>query len=794
LPFEYEKIENRYTDDRSVTVRRNKKYGVADRYGKIIVPVIFDGIGKNIDHSSIEVYRNEVKLHYSLYSNKTIYPNSADIERFGAFKAMPNFGYGNILCVSFDEMFGFMTMDRKILQYPVYQLVRGFEKGHFLVGIQKNNQWGVYNLKTKREVITPAYDDIDLNVAIGFVLLKKGEKWAYANENGELQSEFEYDSKDFFNAIKEKNAKKEAFQPLTPKATQVGKLIFDNLYNMKKEGLVPYKVGAVYGYCNLKGEVVIPPTFTNAHSFIDGLAVTENNGKYGVIDTKGNVIVPHQYEQMFQQGNKLLNISKNGNEGLITTDNKTVLHPIVSNLGYFNDGLAYFKHPTTKKYGYIDESGKEIIPAIYDEVHNFHNGVAEVYSAAKGGTGFIDKKGTLVVPHQYKKNSNFYAFDNTSNLLRARDKNDILILLNREGKKVVDENRKYHHCTPFRRGIAYAERFSLNDGDWIDTLGKVLPIWKGYRGMDNNFSENILIVEHEYINLRSEKIGVPFQDSRLFSNGYAAAKINNQWGFIDTLGNPITAFVYDKVSDFSNDGFASVQIDNYGFIVNTKGECVLNCIDNPIRLQNDKASTYFTADLNRKILNFVPFQKNKKWGYMMRGTKEIIVPAIMDSCAFAATNEIYFVDKGIAYTVDYTFGFSLESEGYTIQEDSKFVEHMQQGKERLEDALPAILSYAEDNPVTEVPSTVSPINSEFGKVTKRLNNKSVCVEKDKKVGIVNNEGKLIIAHQYDKFIAMNMAYLHYTLISEGSPKAFYYYLFEKNGERFYVDENGVEYR
>ncbi len=779
--------------EKKVTLSKNGKVCLLDDNLKTIIPYRFEDIGMKIDDYTYEVKHKNQWLHYNTLTQKIIYPNAAEIERFGAFEAKPEQGYNGLLCITFDDLWGFMTMDRQIIQFPYYQSVKDFGKAHFLLAVKNNDKWGVYNLKTKQEVISTIYDEVDASAATGFVLLKKENKWSYADENGNLMADFTNDSKDFFTKIKEKNKENAAHQ-VPPIANTATKNISFGNYGAKyfSEGLIPFKYGATYGFSNLKGDFIIEPKYDDVHTFKNGLAVVFNNKKSAVINKKGEIVIPFKYDGIEDFSEGLAVTWHNRKYGIINEMGKEILPPIASYIKPFQEGLAAFRHPKTEKWGFLDKNGKEAIAAQFDNAYSFSEGLAEVYSNDKAG--FIDKMGKLVIDFLYKKSNHIAPLWQgfTNGKMVVTTKNDYEIILDKQGKILVDETRKYKKITRFDTGFAYAEK-DYTTGDWIDTLGNIIGKPNGFDIGEYGIFQNFNITNND----DRKSILSKFQLHFNLKNGFAQAKLNNHWGFIDREGNPITPFIYDKTSDFDENGIAAVQIGNYGYLINNKGECVLNCLEKPLIVEKKTFHAYFSDDLNSKIMYLVPFRKDKKWGYMMRETKEIIVPAIMDSCAFAKNNELLFVEKGKKYTIDFYNGFSSEAEGYETIYNPKYnsITHQKQNAKKIEDALPMIVAMEEKVATLPEPPPPMRLAPEHGKMVGfTYYNGTICVEKNGKFGIVNIKNEVIVPHKYDKFLGIYVAKLYNMFIEEREPKEFKYYLFFLKGELFYVDENGVEYR
>ena len=68
------------------------------------------------------------------------------------------------------------------------------------------------------------------------------------------------------------------------------------------------------------------------------------------------------------------------------------------------EGLRCYYDFTSKKYGYINESGKVVIAPKYSEAHNFNEGLAAVLMETPDGDkwGFIDKTGTVVIGPKFR--------------------------------------------------------------------------------------------------------------------------------------------------------------------------------------------------------------------------------------------------------------------------------------------------------------------------------------------------------------------------------------------------------
>ena len=106
----------------------------------------------------------------------------------------------------------------------------------------------------------------------------------------------------------------------------------------------------------------------------------------------------------------------------------------------------------------------------------------------------------------------------------------------------------------------------------------------------------------------------------LFSEGLAAVRMNNKWGYIDKKGQEIITCQYEEVLPFS-EGLAVVSInDKWGYI-NKKGQTIIDC-------QYDRASPFFKE-------NLAAVSKDYKWGFINKNGEEVIPCKYFEALSFA---------------------------------------------------------------------------------------------------------------------------------------------------------------
>lgn len=419
----------------------------------------------------------------------------------------------------------------------------------------------------------------------------------------------------------------------------------------------------------------IQPEYDGAQVFSDnGLAFVEKGSKWGVIDTHGNEVVlpkydtpPHDDEwgiapdpYFFQNG--MARVYLNEKWGFIDSAGKEVIEPKYNDAGTtFDDGLVAVLGD--EGWGYINKAGQVVVPLQYSQASAFSDGVAVVTERLEDGGSsgliLIDTTGKAIATTDYNYNYDIEANDNlfdegalwvyefipngSNNYPYGQYKYGAI---DRAGNVVVefkyDEptqeldiehgNRNYN----FQDGYAIVgqnqERVIINlTGEVVASLEqfngiKDLYISDFYGGMANfillDGDEDWESWTSGYINVNGEVV-IPPQFTQYggnFSEGLAAVRQNNKYGFIDKSGDFVVAALYDQVSEF-HEGIALVKSgEKYGFINKTGEEIVAPQYDQALYISNlidGSSNGYFFNDV-------AAVERNGKWGFIDTTGTEVV--------------------------------------------------------------------------------------------------------------------------------------------------------------------------
>lgn len=336
---------------------------------------------------------------------------------------------------------------------------------------------------------------------------------------------------------------------------------------MKAKELFVIEQNGKCGYINIKGEIMIKPSFSDAKDFSEGLAAVLENRKWGYIDQKGKVVIRPQFEEA----------------------------------GPFSEGLAsictQLSSDKPPRCGFINRQGKVVIDLRFDEAGDFREGLARVTTGgewlfdrspedglpgidhwAGGKRGYVNQSGVLVIEPQFDAGGDF------SEGMVFVSKNGKWRCLNRKGNAVIKP--EFEDAGAFSEGLAPV----VKDGKWmyINKSGKTV-IDARFFSFALSFSEGLAAVQlvpkmndpkSEYDDYRwgyidrSGKFVVQpaFVSAGGFVEGLACVLKKDKWGFIDKTGKMIIAPRFVDCATFSG-GLARVTEDperrQYGYINKT---------------------------------------------------------------------------------------------------------------------------------------------------------------------------------------------------------------------------------
>lgn len=256
----------------------------------------------------------------------------------------------------------------------------------------------------------------------------------------------------------------------------------------------------------------------------------EQSGKVGFIDQTGRVVIPPKFprgDDEFHDG--LLEIDV-WNGVYADKTGKTMIKGPFFRGWSFSDGLAVAMEHDHGKWGYIDRTGKFAISPRFETypkgyVESFHGGYAKITVA--GNVGYIDHSGEFAIQPHFLDGDSF--FEGTARVIV-------------EGPCAY--NREESGCPDF--GI-------VPQGTKIDDPPKC---------------------KYTFVDPAGHLLGQRFGYARHFSEGVAAVRINDRWGYVDKTGTVVIKPRFDWAELFS-DGLARVRDGGLFGYIDHSGDYVI---------------------------------------------------------------------------------------------------------------------------------------------------------------------------------------------------------------------------
>jgi hypothetical protein len=296
----------------------------------------------------------------------------------------------------------------------------------------------------------------------------------------------------------------------------------------------------------------------------------------------------------------------------------------------------------------------------------------------KGYCGFRNSKGDMITPFKYDGAEDF-----SENLALVKQ-NAKFGFINKEGVEIFPLT--YSHATSFSHGLAYVEvtkcevtyqyddrcveedvsRFFINsNGDVVFELSDNCYWYPFSNGLARVYRKDIK--KYGYINTKGDQvIDFEYEKAMDFKNGIALVAKNaysisghdGNFGFINTKGIEFIPANYEYAEQFS-EGLAAVELQGKWGFINKVGKVV-------IQPKYGRAKSFSNG--------LAPVYLNRNWGYIDKND-EIIIPFNYDSAkpfkygAAYVENSIYYglinlkgqVVSEFKYThlLDFTNGVSL---------------------------------------------------------------------------------------------------------------------------------------
>jgi hypothetical protein len=590
-------------------IKNGETFGIVNLQGQIVIPFEFSKI--SIEEGQAKAYQGVALTIYNFDDDGNL-QNEYNYKKVGSIK-----------------------VGRTMRRQTVTQTTQDFRIGKFeWYHDPMQDRWGLRNIETGKDQISPSYDWIRIERDLGFTLVSKRSIGRFKVD----RTEFRFDN--IYGIVNNERG-----LPVTEMN------MWDiRLTDFKDKNLPAARVIFTDGRHGLmaKNGKILQKSLLFIGEFEDGLVSFSQKGRLSVTLLKNDVNFGGldnylramlsfndmssvtNYDQKLRDEGTL--IGKDCLWGFMDSLGKTLIQPQFEFARQFKNGVAIVKNE--KSWGLVDKTGKSVLECIYNDVQYLENSDSQMIQVLvrKERIGLINHTGKVIVPAIYTD------LGNVQEGRIAVERGDKWGFCDLNGNEIIA--CQYEKVQGFSEGLA-AFRKGRKWG-FIDLYGNIV-IENEYRNA-GNFKENIAPVslryDYQYID-KSGKIMIQtsFDEANDFENGVARVKHEKEWALIDLNGNFICqSSKFIKIESFNADGLAIVQMDGtrrYYAIINQKGEKITHKKYNKIlpftngfaAVRTKKGYCFINCSgeevINSNLKNVKPFTENiaavqvdGKWGYI----------------------------------------------------------------------------------------------------------------------------------------------------------------------------------
>ena len=500
------------------TLEQNKKYGVIDRNGNIVIEAEYEAVQIPNPSKAIFVCVKEYNENTKEYET-VVYNEKKEV-------LLSN--YKNVQAISIYTNVNLTPYEKSVLTY------------------KENGKYGLINLEGK-QITKPVYDEISsINYKEGTFLVKQNELEGIINMKGKVIIKCEYESVTSDNYYSENGNKKQAGFIVSKKtedgyrygyANYRGTIILNPIYtqlervteiaNEKGVYFIAFKNGQA-GLLKNNKEILNYEYEDIQYNVLGSIFVTKRNGKYGAVNQEGTTVLYPEYDNVYT-GGMYINALKDKDIFIFDLNGNKIETNEVSKIKTENANY-YITIDKNNKYKVVDSKDNIIIDKDYTYIEYLPGDYFIVERDSK--SGIIDSNGKSVIELKYDSISRI----NETDILQM-ETNKNIALYNLNMKEIVSMDNAI--VKEVKDEKAYILLYSDTDFKYLDKTGNILT------------SQNL------------------FENNSLF-----AKNINGKWGFVDKDGNLKVQNDYELVTDFNKYGFAGIKKDGKWGSINQNGEVV----------------------------------------------------------------------------------------------------------------------------------------------------------------------------------------------------------------------------
>lgn len=324
------------------------------------------------------------------------------------------------------------------------------------------------------------------------------------------------------------------------------------------------------GYTDTLGNWVIAPVYDDALVFSEGFAAVCRNDSCFYINKEGQKISELVFDEAenYEQG---IAIVKKQSSYYLINRSAQIISQAYQDISKSSDGLFVCK--SNNLYGAINDKGEIIIPFTYNKLGNFKNGYAYYMTAQYG---LVD-----IQNHTLKAQWEWISDVDTNGIAIVK-KSGKFGLMTVNGSVILPV--QFDYITPAAESLYLIVKNGLygfyNTREQCYATAIDYDYNQAYEADYYTNGRNFKLIQDDEVAIADAngRLSINYGTySNIFfaKNDIIRAQKNNRYGFLDRKLKAITAFEYDRASDFDNNvaivkkGITSMLIDKTGKVIYT---------------------------------------------------------------------------------------------------------------------------------------------------------------------------------------------------------------------------------
>ncbi len=359
-------------------VKLNKKWGLINQNGQVVIDPVYDAIGEFIHFGSAIMQRNGKVGLLNHLGAEIINPQYEDLKVLDS----------TLVAVFANGSWKVVNTNEEIVLEAGYEQIKILDKGY--IAFKKNGSWGIARADGIK-ICNPEFSEMK-RLYKDYFIVRKMETIGLIDGNGTFLLDPEYQE------VKVEKEKYFFFR----KADKWGALTFNGQtlflpqfqsYSFISNELIKLRKDKLFALFSISQKKFINSSwYDNYYPLLDKYVLCKKNRLLGLIDLSGEEILPVLYDEILSLGKNHFRVQQNGKWGVVKIDNALILPLEYDYISPFKHGLALLKKG--EKFGALNARGETIIEVIYDKILLKPNRI-EVFKGEALSIFYLKEDGTV---------------------------------------------------------------------------------------------------------------------------------------------------------------------------------------------------------------------------------------------------------------------------------------------------------------------------------------------------------------------------------------------------------------